>query len=97
MTPKQDAVLAYRQYEAGLGYGREIARFIISKYPDGFDDSKCTEIAASVEASLQRTLNELAGANVAKRHRESFSAGYFIGVRSDLSRYQETLLLRAIG
>ncbi|MCK1313713.1 hypothetical protein [Bradyrhizobium sp. 23] len=92
MTPKQRAALAYFHYEAGIKHGSELAQSIISEFPEGFDDTQIAKIAADIKRSLSSALTA-----IHKRFHDAFGSGHGVGLRTGLSKYQETLLLRGIG
>ncbi|MDH2354903.1 hypothetical protein QCM80_30175 [Bradyrhizobium sp. SSUT112] len=89
-TPKQ-AALAYWQYAAGETLGGKIADSFIEQFPNGFDDTRCAQLAAEAKRSLAEAL-----AVIPKRHRDEFSIGYGVGMHSAISKHREQLILRAV-
>lgn len=89
MTPKAKARHNLFNYNAGIAHGSEVARSIINRYPDGFDDAKCATLANEVKQKEAAAL-----AVIPKRFRDAFSAGLHVGRRSTISKYRETLILR---
>ncbi|MFC7700913.1 hypothetical protein ACFQX9_30055 [Bradyrhizobium sp. GCM10028915] len=91
MTPKQAAAAAYWQYAAGEKYGGEIAGTLVERFPNGFDDTQCEQLAADTKRSLADALIV-----IPKRHRDDFAIGYGVGLHTVISKHREKLILRAV-
>jgi hypothetical protein len=90
MTPNQKAKMHFWHYESGLKYGGEVALTIIADHPDGFDTDRCEQLAAEIGQKLSGAITVLD-----KRCCDSFSAGYYLSIRTAFDKHREALILIA--
>jgi hypothetical protein len=80
---------------AGLDYGKSVAQIVVHRFPDGFNDQVCKELAEITDKALTTALDVYAVGGIARRYRDEFDNGYRTALRSNLAEYANSCAARA--